>query len=74
MHTYVITPFEVVLLVYPLDSPRADNPQHHEKRCNKMFITLDWSLLGNYVRKWHIHPNKAIHVNLRITCRSILRS
>ena len=26
---------------------RADKPQHHDKRCNKMFITVDWSLLGN---------------------------
>ena len=24
-----------------------DKPQHHDKRCNKMFITVDWSLLGN---------------------------
>ena len=25
---------------------RADKPQHHDKRCNKMFITVDWSLLA----------------------------
>ena len=52
---YVIPPFGVVLLVYPLDCPRArsarggraDKPQHNDKRWNKMFITVDWSLLGN---------------------------
>ena len=52
---YVITPFGVVLLVYSPDSPRArsarggmaDKPQHHDKRCDKMFITVDWSLPGN---------------------------
>ena len=27
--------------------PRADKPQHHDKRWNKMLITVDWSLLGN---------------------------
>ena len=43
-YVYVITPFGVVLMVYPPDSPRADKPQHHDKR---MFITVDWSLLGN---------------------------
>ena len=26
---------------------RTDKPQHHDKRCDKMFITVDWSLLGN---------------------------
>ena len=26
---------------------RADKPQHHSKRWNKMVITVDWSLLGN---------------------------
>ena len=26
---------------------RADKPQHHDKRWNKMLITVDWSLLGN---------------------------
>ena len=26
--------------------PRADKPQHHDKRCDKMFITVDWSLRG----------------------------
>ena len=49
VYVYVITPFGVVLLVYPPDSPRArsarggraDKPQHHDKRCNKMFITVD---------------------------------
>ena len=40
LYVYVITPFGVVLLVYPPDSPRADKPQHHDKRCNKMFITV----------------------------------
>ena len=29
---------------------RADKPQHHDKRCDKMFITVDWSLLGNHAR------------------------
>ena len=24
-----------------------DKPEHHDKRCDKMFITVDWSLLGN---------------------------
>ena len=43
----VISPFGVVLPVYPPDYPRADKPQHHDKRWNKMFITVDWSLLGN---------------------------
>ena len=45
----------MVLPVYPPDYPRArsarggraDKPQHHDKRWNKMFITVDWSLLGN---------------------------
>ena len=55
IYVYVITPFGVVLLVYSPDSPRArsarggraDKPQHHDKRCDKMFITVDWSLPGN---------------------------
>ena len=55
MYVYVIPPFGVVLPVYPPDYPRArsarggraDKPQHHDKRWNKMFITVDWSLLGN---------------------------
>ena len=50
VHVYVIPPFGVVLLVYPPDYPRArsargrraDKPQHHDKRWNKMFITVDW--------------------------------
>ena len=41
--------------VYPPDFPRArnarggraDKPQHHDKRWNKMLITVDWWLLGN---------------------------
>ena len=55
VYVYVIPPFGVVLPVYPPDYPRArsarggraDKPQHHDKRWNKMFITVDWSLLGN---------------------------
>ena len=31
----------------PPDYPRADKPQHHDKMWNKMFIIVDWSLLGN---------------------------
>ena len=60
---YVITPFGVVLLIYPPDTRgrvvpegRADKPQHHDKRCDKMFITVDWSLRGRAL------PNKAMHV------------
>ena len=55
---YVIPPFGVVLPVYPPDyrrahsvrGGRADKPQHHDKKWNNniiMFITVDWSLLGN---------------------------
>ena len=55
VYVYVIPPFGVVLPVYPPDYPRArsarggraDKPQHHDKRWNKMFIIVDWSLLGN---------------------------
>ena len=51
----VTPPFGVVLPVYPPDYPRArsarggraDKPQHHDRRWNKMFTTIDWSLLGN---------------------------
>ena len=46
-YVYVIPPFGVVLPVYPPDYQRADKPQHHDKRWNKMFFTVDWSLLGN---------------------------
>ena len=46
------------------DSPRADKPQHHDKRCNKMFITADWSLLGKPRAKMAHHPNKAMRVNV----------
>ena len=69
---YVIPPFGVVLLVYPPDYPRArsarggraDKPQHHDKRWNKMFITVDWSLLGNLRararrRRGQVLPNTA---------------
>ena len=72
---YVIPPFGVVLLVYPPDYPRtrsarggrADKPQHHDKRWNKMFITVDWSLLGNLrereggaVKFFQIRPSACI--------------
>ena len=26
---------------------RVDKPQHHDKRCDKMLITIDWSLPSN---------------------------
>ena len=35
-----------MLQVYPSDTLREDKPQHHDKRCDKMFITVDWSV-------WH---------------------
>ena len=30
---------------------RADKPQHRDKRCDKMFITVDWSLQGGRASK-----------------------
>ena len=70
-YVYVITPFGVVLPIYPPDPEgacarggRADKPQHHDKRCYKMFITVDWCV---GMARPIVCPNKAVRVNLRIT-------
>ena len=46
-YVYVITPFGVVLLIYPPATRgrvrprgRADKPQHHDKRCDKMLLQV----------------------------------
>ena len=41
---YVITPYGVVLQVYPPKGWGANKLQQHDKRRDKMFITVDWSL------------------------------
>ena len=55
VYVYVITPFGVVLLVYPPDSPKVHSARGG--RVDKMLITVDWSLLGK-PRTKIVHPPK----------------
>ena len=43
---------------------RVDKPQRHNKRCNKMFITIDSSLLMNSRASTNELPNKVMCVNV----------
>ena len=48
---------------------RADKPQHHDKRWNKMFISVDWLFSRARGGFTCVLPNKVMRVNLRTQAR-----